>query len=139
MTDWSGAWTPPGYEVDSNDKIIGYLNDRTPNNWGRWGELDELGTVNFLTPERVRAALALPQTGEVVSCAIPIGEIMPVHPSRPAVVHTHTLTGTDIVSGLVADRANGGFFGSDDYLFFPLQSATHWDGLTHAYHDNTMY
>ncbi|HUB39955.1 MAG TPA: cyclase family protein [Streptosporangiaceae bacterium] len=139
IEDWSGAWRPPRYEVDGNDKIIGYVNDRTPNNWGRWGELDELGTINFLTPERVRTALALPRTGDVISCAIPISEIMPVHPSRPAVVHTHALTGTDIVSGLVADRANGGFFGSDDYLFFPLQSATHWDGLTHAYQDATMY
>ena len=29
-------------------------------NWGRWGEDDERGAVNFITPERVRAACALP-------------------------------------------------------------------------------
>lgn len=139
MDDWSRGWTPPYYRIGSTGKIIGYVNERTPNNWGRWGDLDEIGTVNFITPERVRRAMALPSTGEVISCAIPIGEEMPVHPSRPAVVHTHAFTGTDVVAGFVSDRANGGFFGSDDYLFFPLQSATHWDGLPHVFHDETMY
>ena len=25
-------------------------------NWGRWGEDDELGTLNFITPQTVRAS-----------------------------------------------------------------------------------
>src|SRR4051794_22912898 len=37
--NWSLSYKPPGYEVDENGKIIGYVNDRKPNNWGRWGEL----------------------------------------------------------------------------------------------------
>ena len=32
---------------------------------------DELGTVNFITPEKVRAAAALGRTGKVISLAIP--------------------------------------------------------------------
>ena len=28
-------------------------------NWGRWGSDDELGTLNFITPETVRAAAGL--------------------------------------------------------------------------------
>src|SRR5690606_24172368 len=28
-----------------------------PHNWGRWGDGDQLGTLNLLTPERVLAAL----------------------------------------------------------------------------------
>src|SRR5262249_24330225 len=40
-------------------------------NWGRWGEDDERGTLNFITPERVLAACALPRRGLVISCALP--------------------------------------------------------------------
>ncbi|WP_405056275.1 cyclase family protein [Kribbella sp. NBC_01505] len=139
MDDWGRGWEPPTYRVDADGKVIGAAAGRSPNNWGRWGDLDEIGTVNFITEERRRAAMALAGTGQVVSCAIPIAAEMPVHPSRPAVVHTHAFTGTDVLAGLVEDRANGGFFGSDDYLSFPLQSGTHWDGLTHAYYAETMY
>ncbi|MEP7159371.1 MAG: cyclase family protein, partial [Chloroflexota bacterium] len=32
-------------------------------NWGRWGPDDQLGTLNFITPERVRAAAGLVQSG----------------------------------------------------------------------------
>jgi hypothetical protein len=139
LNDWGRGWVPPSYQVDNGGKVVGATAGRTPNNWGRWGNLDEIGTVNLLTPERIRAAAGLALSGEVVGCGIPIAEEMPVHPSRPSVVHTHAITGTDVLAGLVEDRANGGFFGSDDYLSFPLQSATHRDGLTHAYYADTMY
>ena len=38
-------------------------------NWGRWGDDDELGALNFLTPERRAAAGALVRTGVTVSLA----------------------------------------------------------------------
>jgi kynurenine formamidase len=44
-------------------------------NWGRWGLDDELGTMNFITPEKVRAAAALVRTGRRVSMAIPINKV----------------------------------------------------------------
>lgn len=44
---------------------------RRYSNWGRWGPDDELGTLNFLTPERVAGAASLVRTGQVVSCAWP--------------------------------------------------------------------
>jgi kynurenine formamidase len=43
-------------------------------NWGRWGDDDELGTLNYLTPEKVRAAAALVRSGRRVSLAIPINK-----------------------------------------------------------------
>src|SRR3979490_3529683 len=36
-------------------------------NWGRWGKDDELGTLNLITPEKRRAALALVKEGGPVS------------------------------------------------------------------------
>jgi len=58
------------------------LQDRTPptaeeyaswrtqySNWGRWGDDDELGTLNFVTPEVRRQAAALVRDGRVISCS----------------------------------------------------------------------
>ncbi len=42
------------------------------NNWGRWGEDDQLGTLNHITPDGRRAAAALVREGRSVSCANPI-------------------------------------------------------------------
>src|SRR5262245_27830002 len=36
-------------------------------NWGRWGKDDEVGTLNLITPEKRRAALALVKEGVPVS------------------------------------------------------------------------
>ena len=95
---WSEEWTPPTFTVDRNGKIVGYVNDRTPNNWGRWGELDERGTVNLITPEKIAQAASLIKTGQVISCAIPLDSGGPVHPTRTGVVHMYAYTGSDFVS-----------------------------------------
>jgi hypothetical protein len=36
-------------------------------NWGRWGKDDQLGSLNLVTPEKKRQAMALAKTGTVVS------------------------------------------------------------------------
>jgi kynurenine formamidase len=54
------------------DEVRGYLHSLS--NWGRWGDgLDGLrGTLNFVTPEHVRAATASVEHGRVVPCALPV-------------------------------------------------------------------
>jgi kynurenine formamidase len=46
---------------------------RRYSNWRRFGPDDELGTLNFITPDRVIAAASLVRSGLVVSCALPFG------------------------------------------------------------------
>ena len=46
---------------------------RKVNNWGRWGDDDELGTLNLLTPDVVRRAAELVRRGQVFSLALPLG------------------------------------------------------------------
>jgi kynurenine formamidase len=41
-------------------------------NWGRWGDDDERGALNLLTPERIAGAARLVQDGVTVSCALPL-------------------------------------------------------------------
>ena len=36
-------------------------------NWGRWGPEDEIGTLNFITPEVIKRAAALVRQGKVIS------------------------------------------------------------------------
>ncbi len=44
-------------------------------NWGRWGPDDELGTMNYVTPDKIAAAARLVRKGRSVSMAIPINKV----------------------------------------------------------------
>src|SRR2546427_11972293 len=39
-------------------------------NWGRWGPEDEIGTLNFITPDVIKRAATLVRKGKVISCAL---------------------------------------------------------------------
>ncbi|MCH8236136.1 MAG: cyclase family protein, partial [Chloroflexi bacterium] len=44
----------PDYSVDEQ-QLLGWID--TLSNWGRWGDDDELGTLNNLSPELTKRAL----------------------------------------------------------------------------------
>lgn len=56
-------------------------------NWGRWGAGDELGTLNYITPEHVRRAAGLVKSGRSVSMAIPINTVAGPDNQSPAIHH----------------------------------------------------
>jgi len=66
-------------------------------NWGRWGPDDQLGTLNYITPAKVREAAGLVRSGRRVSMEIPINTTaLPDNPN-PAI---HFMTqGHDIDIG----------------------------------------
>jgi kynurenine formamidase len=105
-------------------------------NWGRWGDEDQIGTLNFITNEAVKAAAALVRTGKRFSLAYPLqlnglqtGAIPGrVNPLRTMVAINSCLTG---------DRDT--FCTSDDVVVMGLQAATHWDGLGHASYGGKIY
>ncbi|MEA2682316.1 MAG: hypothetical protein QOK05_644 [Chloroflexota bacterium] len=86
--------------------------------WGVFGPDDQLGTINFLTPERVAAAAARVTTGEVISLSLPVDAIDPPFYARQPLAHE-------------VFRLDRNYF--DDRLdnFF-LQGSTHWDSLRHV-------
>ena len=45
--------------------------------WGQWGEDDELGTLNYVTPERVAAAAKHVRIGQIIALGIPLGSSGP--------------------------------------------------------------
>ena len=50
-------------------------------NWGRWGEDDQKGTLNFLTSEKILDSIALIKEGVTVSCARPLTCLLYTSPS----------------------------------------------------------
>jgi kynurenine formamidase len=113
---------------------------RTPNNWGRWGALDERGTANYIEPEMITAAAALITTGRVISCAVTIDfDSNPIPPDRPPPIHYFAFTGSDFLVRQASELGVPQFSGSDDYVNMSLQTGTHWDGLAHVHHEDTLY
>lgn len=102
-------------------------------NWGRWGEDDVLGTLNFIDTEVRVAAASLVREGRVVSLSQSFDMDGPQMGWRRRTNPVHTMldTGTD------AERGNQGFphgiGGADDIIAMPLQCSTQWDGLGHIF------
>ena len=61
----SGATT--GQESLTLDEVNGWF--ETLSNWGRWGDNDQMGTVNHITTDTRIAAAGLVETGVSVSMA----------------------------------------------------------------------
>lgn len=133
--DAIAAWSPPTYRVDESGKVVG-AEPGSPNNWGRWGDDDQLGTANLLTDERIAAAARLIRTGRRVSLGIPMGRNVPGPGSRGDVGHFFARTTTD---QLVGDHGPASVQSSDDLVVLPLQASTQLDGLAHVGHEDVLY
>ena len=109
-------------------------------NWGRWGADDERGTLNFITPERILAACALPRRGRVISCALPFDDRGPQSglARRHNPIHYMLAHAGDALAG-AQDHLAGGFNYADDAVTMPLQCGTQWDALAHVFYDGKMY
>lgn len=62
-----GQGMPQAPRVPDESEVLGY--QERLSNWGRWGDDDQLGTLNLITPEVRRAALGLVEYGTSVSCS----------------------------------------------------------------------
>ncbi|MFY4719088.1 cyclase family protein [Streptomyces sp. LaBMicrA B280] len=105
------------------------------NNWGRWGAGDEIGTLNLITDEVVRGAVAEVRTGRRVPLALPLthdGVQTGVIPGRVDPLHAMTQLNQELFGpGTVAC--------SDDVVTLGLQAGTHWDALPHVSHGGRLY
>jgi kynurenine formamidase len=122
-------------------------------NWGRWGPDDQLGTVNLITPDKVREAAALAKAGKTISLTMPYDASGPqngfLNRSNPHLyqllsgpgylvgeqhnLETKTLTELTQSTG----QPTAGFY--DDVLVMPTQSGTQWDALCHVFWRGQIY
>lgn len=124
-TQESGSW----YSDDEMRELF-----ESVKNWGRWGDEDEAGALNYITEAHRRAAAADVAVGEVVSCA----RELPVRPSvenpHPA-LHMMTRGGDDCVVPGLGMESTADFVG----VAFHGMSTSHIDALCHVFVDGLMY
>lgn len=108
-------------------------------NWGRWGPDDELGTLNFISPEAIIAAGKLIRRGKVFSLGLNFDRNGPqkgLWGNRFNPIHTMLATGADAISG---NQDAGGLRYADDSVNMPLQCGTQWDALGHIFYGDKMW
>ena len=88
--------------------------------WGLWGDDDQIGTLNLLTPERVAAAARLIRSGDIFALNWKLELPHPPLFARQTLQHT-----------INRRRHN---VHDDVYDNFNTQSSSQWDGLTHYGH-----
>lgn len=111
---------------------------RRLSNWGRWGEDDERGTVNFVTPQTVAAAAATIRSGKVFELSLALGSTGPQVTGRAGrfnPIHTMTMVPGDVI---LVDNPDDIVI-ADDAVFLPLQAATQWDSLAHFGYQGLLY
>ena len=108
-------------------------------NWGRWGDDDQLGTLNYITPQKIVDASGLVKQGKVVSLAIPFDDNGPQTGSfgRFNPIHFMLQDGGDVSIGAQDHLPNIQY--TDDAVTMPLQCATQWDALAHILYRGKMY
>ena len=108
-------------------------------NWGRWGEDDERGTLNLLTPEVVLAATRVCRTGKVYHLGLPVQrEGMPILDYRGAPQRLTLMNQADpgmfTVYGAPPDVGT-----NEDVLVMASHTITHMDALCHVFAGGTIY
>lgn len=131
-----------GTPVATTEALEDYIGKYS--NWGRWGEADEVGAVNLITRTIVRNAARSVRTGRVVGLGLPFDQNGPQTGllGRFNCLRFSIATGTDHAAGLQTfggEPFPHGFGFADDVITMPLQSASHWDVLSHIFHEGSMY
>ena len=107
-------------------------------NWGRWGDDDQLGCLNLITPEKRRQAAALVQEGIPVSGPRPITTEMAPDISYQVqryMVDSGEGRDTDSPERKVSRRGAAEFVG----MVFHGQTITHIDALSHYSWEGSLY
>jgi len=122
--------------------IAELLGPDAPLNWGKWGPDDEVGSLNYLTPdEAVRGAAAI-RTGQSFTLQVPIGsphaEADPVWPGRTSAVRTPVADDGFFDRGDLEEPADGHRW-ADDRIDMFLQGSTQYDALGHLWYDGKIW
>jgi kynurenine formamidase len=106
-------------------------------NWGRWGDDDQIGTINLITPDAVRRGTAAVRDGRSLSLALPLSEFEGIQtgviPGRVNPLRTMNQLAMAMMGDPMGPCAN------DDVVTMGLQCATHWDGLGHVTYRGVIY
>jgi kynurenine formamidase len=111
----------------------------TANNWGRWGDDDERGALNLLTPDVIKSAAASITKGNVYSLGIPIqGKGVPLMDYRGTPMRLTLQDSTDdgVYEVYGCHKGTGAH---EDVLVMASHTTSHMDALVHVYGDYKHY
>jgi kynurenine formamidase len=98
-------------------------------NWGAFGEEDQLGTLNYLTPEAVLRGVAAVRAGERYPLNLPLDD--PSAPDRSAPAFKADGLGYEKTTYRNRKQQNG-LVVNDDAVRFSTQGSSQWDALIHV-------
>ncbi len=96
-------------------------------NWGRWGDDDQLGTLNLITPEKRLQAIGLARVGTSVSLSHNYLKERAADATSP---FEHEMSGVGGPSPFVSDRYSISYHG---------YAHSHLDALCHMMHEGRLY
>jgi kynurenine formamidase len=122
-------------------------------NWGKWGDTDQVGTINYITPEKMVAASRLVKRGRSFPLCAPFeadgpwsGSFFRRNPIRTMIMHggdEHIASHLEGFGGSVGEAVKAMYQGpmrfADDVIVMNLQSGTQWDALSHVWYDSKLY
>jgi len=110
-------------------------------NWGKWGPNDEIGTLNYITRDKIAAAARLVTAGKVFALGVPLERQGPQSGTRARFnpIHTMFRDGGDQPRDAAGVAEMQGYGGSDDWIVMPLQCVTQWDSLAHVFDSGKMW
>src|SRR5919198_388263 len=115
------------HRVPTKDEVLAFL--KADRNWGRWGDNDQKGAVNLVTPEKRLAAARLIRSGRAVSLSHEFPKTPAANNPAPA---------QHYMKRIVRGESGGG---SADYygIAYHGQACTHLDALCHVWDGNGMW
>ncbi|WP_433020635.1 cyclase family protein [Kribbella sp. CA-294648] len=128
---------PEGRSVPTQDDVLGYFD--TLSNWGRWGDDDELGTLNHITDEVRLAAAGAVRHGKSVSCAWDIAVPEEMERSTTSCPRAVDMPGAEHMPAAFRHDHHWGFSNERLGIMFHGNTITHLDSPCHIFWDGKMY
>ena len=113
--------------VPTKDEVLAYLKE--DRNWGRWGDDDQVGAVNMVTPEKRLAAARCVKSGRAVCLSREFPKTSAPNNPTPAL---HFMK-------RVARGEHDGYYGDFYGISYHGTATTHLDALCHVWNEDGMW
>jgi kynurenine formamidase len=121
----------------TQDDVLGYFT--TLSNWGRWGDDDELGTLNHITDDVRLAAARAVRHGRSVSCAWEVDVPGDLERTTTVCPRAVDMPGAEGMPAAFRRDRRWGFTSERLGITFHGNTLTHLDSPCHIFWDGTTY